>query len=201
MKILALELSTAVGSIAFRDGESASVVRRFPADRKHSGLFYENLSAIRSERGLPDTIVVGLGPGSYAGTRIAIATAIGLRAASNARLIGLPSICAIDLPEYFVIGDARRSSYFLAHVRAGICVTGPTLASEEELWSAMTQHQQIPFVASEPLPKFADVRLAHPSATLLATLAENAEVSDKTLEPIYLRQPYITAPKATPWTR
>lgn len=67
MKVLALELSSPVGSVAFRDEDGKSEVRAFPADRKNSGLFYENLRAVYREGAPPDLIVVGLGPGSYAG--------------------------------------------------------------------------------------------------------------------------------------
>src|SRR6476659_6803442 len=104
MRVLALELSTAIGSLAFCD-DSVRLFRTFPADRKDSALFYENLEGIYRGSGPPEVIVVG--PGSYAGVRIAIATAIGLKVAANARLVGLPSICAIDQSEYLVVGDAR----------------------------------------------------------------------------------------------
>src|ERR1700676_1519401 len=74
MKILALELSTARGSLAWND----ALVREWPNDRKDSGPFFENLADIRKQFGLPEKIIVGLGPGSYAGVRIAISAAIGL---------------------------------------------------------------------------------------------------------------------------
>ncbi|MEO6871168.1 MAG: tRNA (adenosine(37)-N6)-threonylcarbamoyltransferase complex dimerization subunit type 1 TsaB [Chthoniobacterales bacterium] len=201
MKVLALELSSAVGSIAFRRDDGPLVVRQFPADRQHSGLFFENLSEIRRECGLPDKIVVGLGPGSYAGTRIAISTAIGLRAASSAQLVGLPSICAINLPAYCAIGDARRSSYFFAQVRQGICEEGPLLVTEEEVRQKLDAQGALPLVASEQLPQFAGVTLAYPAADVLAALGETAEPGDEMLEPIYLRPPYITTPKKPLWTR
>jgi tRNA threonylcarbamoyladenosine biosynthesis protein TsaB len=201
MSVLALELSSAVGSIAFRRDDGSILVRRFPADRQHSGLFFENLSEIRGECGLPKRIVVGLGPGSYAGTRIAIATAIGLRAASGAQLVGLPSICAIDLPAYCVIGDARRSSYFFAQVRQGICEQGPVLTTAEELQQRFDGRPDLPLVASEKLPQFPETKLAYPAAEVLAALGEPAEPRDEILEPIYLRPPYITTPKPNSWTR
>ncbi|MBA3832787.1 MAG: tRNA (adenosine(37)-N6)-threonylcarbamoyltransferase complex dimerization subunit type 1 TsaB [Chthoniobacterales bacterium] len=201
MSILALEFSSAVGSVAFRGADGSTIVRQFPADRQHSGLFYENLSEVRHGCGLAEIIVVGLGPGSYAGTRIAIATAMGLRAASNARLVGLPSICAFDFPEYCVAGDARRSSYFFAHVEQGRCLEGPSLLTEEELRAKMREHPHLPFVAAERLPRFSEITLGHPSAALLAELAEQADGREENLEPIYLRQPYITTAKAMPWTR
>ncbi|MGI8432327.1 MAG: tRNA (adenosine(37)-N6)-threonylcarbamoyltransferase complex dimerization subunit type 1 TsaB [Chthoniobacterales bacterium] len=201
MSILALELSSAVGSIAWRAADGATVVRQFPADRQHSGLFFENLAELRESYGLPEKIVVGLGPGSYAGTRIAIATALGLRAANGAELVGLPSICAIDRPVYGIVGDARRSSYFFAEVRAGSCVEGPTLLNGDELRVKMKERAELSFVAAGPLPGFPEIAVAYPSAAFLAALGENAASTEEILEPIYLRPPYITKPKATPWIR
>lgn len=202
MNILALELSTALGSIAWLGTDGASVVRRFPADRKHSGLFYENLSEIRRACDLPELIVVGLGPGSYAGIRIAIATAMGLGAAAEACLTGVPSICALADAEYCVIGDARRSSYFFARVQDGNCIEGPLLLNEEELQTKLGSQGDLPVYASQPLPQFARVGIEHPSALRLAALAQKSDLrSDEPLEPIYLREPYITIAKSIPWNR
>src|SRR6266446_9895850 len=106
MKILALELSTARGSLAWLDGET-ELARDWPNDRKNSAVFFENLDNVVKKFGAAQIIVVGLGPGSYAGTRIAISAAIGLQVASGATLIGYPSICAFaNAAEYGVIGDA-----------------------------------------------------------------------------------------------
>src|SRR5207244_3931023 len=91
MKILALELSSARGSVALFNDGNVDFVREWPNDRKNSGPFFEYLAEVLKEFEKPDTIIVGLGPGSYAGTRIAISAAIGLQAASQSRLIGYPS--------------------------------------------------------------------------------------------------------------
>src|SRR5436190_1919674 len=135
MKILALELSSGRGSIALLSGKKLEFDRDWPNDRKNSGPFFEHLTEVQKQFGKADTIIVGLGPGSYAGTRIAISTAIGLQVASRSRLIGYPSICAIncDSPEYCVIGDARRNSFFHARVCDNSLAEGPTLMSAAEL--------------------------------------------------------------------
>jgi tRNA A37 threonylcarbamoyladenosine modification protein TsaB len=151
----------------------------FPANRKDSALFYENLEGVYRESGPPDLIVVGLGPGSYAGVRIAIATAAGLKAATNARLVGLPSICAIDQSEYLFVGDARRSSFFFAHVVRGRCVEGPKLASEAEIRAKLQAFQRLPAIATQSLPQFEDVTIEHPSALRLVELATEAELPDR----------------------
>ncbi len=195
MKVLALELSSPVGSVAFCGDREKSEVRTFPADRKDSRLFYENLRAVYEEGAPPDLIVVGLGPGSYAGVRIAIATALGLRLASDARLCGLPSICAIEREEYLFIGDARRNSFVFAHVVDGHCVEGPVLASEEEIRTKLRDAQTLPIIATQPLEQFEKVIMEYPSASRLVELARRMNGhSDETLEPIYLRAPYITTP-------
>ena len=195
MKVLALELSAPIGSVAFCD-DRRRLFRAFPADRKDSGLFYENLTVIYRASGGPDVIVVGLGPGSYAGIRIAIATAVGLKTAANARLVGLPSICAIDQNEYVFVGDARRGSFFFAHVLGGSCVEGPTLATEEEVRAKLQALRPLPGIATQPLPQFENVTVEHPSALRLVELATEKDCPiEEELEPIYLRAPYITTPR------
>jgi tRNA threonylcarbamoyl adenosine modification protein YeaZ len=199
MKILALELSTARGGLCWVD-QDMEVVREWPNDRKNSGAFFANLGDVTRKLGSPDIIVVGLGPGSYAGTRIAISAGIGLQAASNARLIGFPSICAMecDMPEYCVIGDARRNSFFFARIRAHELIEGPNLLSEEELKVKLALvGNDLPVFCSEPLPQFEGAGIRYPSVALLARLARDPRRSFSLppLEPIYLREPYITTPK------
>ena len=199
MKILALELSTTRGSLAWLDGAVDLVVLEWPNDRKNSSAFFENLAQIREQFGLPGTIIVGLGPGSYAGTRIAISAAIGLQAASKARLLGLPSICAIENRDYCVIGDARRQSFFFARIRNQELIEGPSLFSEAALQSKLDAFQDdVPIFCSDALPQFPIAVIGYPSAELLARLAHDSNRSFKLppLEPIYLREPYITLPKA-----
>ena len=199
MKILALELSTARGSLAWLSNDVDPVVREWPNDRKNSGPFFENLAQVREQFGLPDAIVVGLGPGSYAGTRIAISAAIGLQAASRARLLGLPSICAIENEDYCVIGDARRQLFFFARIRKQELVEGPSLFSEADLHSKLDALQDdVPVFCSDSLPQFPVAVIGYPSAELLARLAHdsNRNFELPPLEPIYLREPYITLPKA-----
>src|ERR1041385_5052514 len=93
MKILALENSTKQGSIAFLGEESEPIVFEFSNDRKHSGAFFQSLESLSHRFRKIDSIIVGLGPGSYVGIRIAIGAAIGLERASGARLVGLASGC------------------------------------------------------------------------------------------------------------
>jgi tRNA threonylcarbamoyl adenosine modification protein YeaZ len=198
MKILALELSSARGSIAWLGQDE--FFRDWPNDRKNSGAFFETLSTVQKQFGPPETIVVGLGPGSYAGVRIAISAAIGMQPASKTRLIGFPSICAIEreAKEYCVIGDARRQSFFFARVRANDLVEGPSLFTEAELQSKIGKlEDNMSIFTSEKLPQFERATVGYPSARVLARLAQdsNRTFSLPPLEPIYLREPHITLPR------
>jgi len=199
MKTLALELSTAHGSLAWLDGE-IEFTRDWPNDRKNSAAFFENLEAIRRKFGAPETIIVGLGPGSYAGTRIAISAAIGIQLSCDAHLIGYPSICAMqcDAQEYCVIGDARRKSFFFARIIKNEVIEGPTLFSELELEAKLESLDPATLVfSSEALSQFHRPLISFPSALILARLAKESRRSFclPPLEPIYLREPHITMPK------
>jgi tRNA threonylcarbamoyladenosine biosynthesis protein TsaB len=199
MKILALELSTVRGSLAWLD-DGLGLVREWANDRKNSGPFFENLKSVSEKFGSPDKIIIGLGPGSYAGIRIAISAAVGLQAASKAELVGLPSICALDCEtkDYCVIGDARRQSFFFADVRAGDLRDGPELFSEDELRDKLNAlGPEMPIFASEKLSQFERVGISYPSATLLARMAQEPDRHFELppLEPIYLREPHITPAK------
>ncbi len=231
MKILALELSSGQGSLAlFDSGERTRPrVRRsapsptdllfdreWPNDRKNSGPFFEHLTEVRKQFGKTDTIIVGLGPGSYAGTRIAISAAIGLSYGGTGsvpsndkgrhggrpsiRLIGFPSICAIDCDkkEYCVIGDARRQTFFFAAIRDNNLIEGPDLMTEGELREKLDKLERtMRIFTTEKLPQFERPELRFPSAKVLASLVGEAgrNFSQPPLEPMYLREPHITIPK------
>jgi tRNA threonylcarbamoyladenosine biosynthesis protein TsaB len=216
MKILALELSSARGSIALVNRDKVEFHREWPNDRKNSGPFFEHLREVQKQFGKADTIIVGLGPGSYAGTRIAISTAIGLsfggtssvssnekgrdRARPSIRLIGYPSICAIDCdaPEYAVIGDARRSSFFVARVCDRNLAEGPSLMSEAELRQKLDKlDRKMSIFTTEKLPQFGGAELRYPAARSLAQLVIDSKrrFAQPPLEPMYLREPHITIPR------
>ena len=169
-------------------------------------MFFRNLGELVRDLGVPEKVVVGLGPGSYAGTRIAISAAIGLSmGARPAReqavsLIGYPSICAMDLdaPDYCVVGDARRRSFFFARISGNAMAEGPLLLNESELRHAIDAVPvPMPVVSAESLVQFERVRVCHPSARILSRLSEEAgrEFILPPLQPIYLREPHITQPR------
>jgi tRNA threonylcarbamoyladenosine biosynthesis protein TsaB len=199
MTILALETSTPQASLAvWRDG---TVVREwsFQSDRAHNSLLFAPL-AETLDLHEPDWIVVGTGPGSYAGVRIALSAAIGISLAKNLPLLGWPSLTAFDLPggRGIVVGDARRGGCFVAEIADGRLVRPPVVGTPEEAGRQVEGGLVFTFDALPPLPGAVQVT---PTAAWLARRAaalsddERRTLATTTPEPLYLRAPFVTSPK------
>jgi tRNA A37 threonylcarbamoyladenosine modification protein TsaB len=102
--------------------------------------------------------------------------------------------------QFIVIGDARRESFYFSRVAEGVCLAGPLLVTEEELRQRLRDHPALPVYVTAPVPQFPDAQIALPSALNLAVSASLniGIVATDNLEPIYLREPHITQPKARP---
>jgi tRNA threonylcarbamoyladenosine biosynthesis protein TsaB len=199
MKLLAFDLSTRRGTIALVNEKQILGARDWPNDRRSSAPFFEALDEIIREHGRPETIVIGLGPGSYTGTRIAISAAIGLEMTTGAALAGISSLCAIsDEKDFCVIGDAKRASFFLARISGGLLKSDPELLSADEMNKRISSITTTPVYSSDQLPQFTSVKLRFPSAKLLCLRAQTApqNLARAPLAPIYLREPHITTARS-----
>jgi tRNA threonylcarbamoyl adenosine modification protein YeaZ len=195
MVTLVLETSTPCGGVAlFRDTEIV-FSESFTADRSHSSGLFAVIERALAGAGKPERIVVGLGPGSYAGVRIAIAAAIGISVATGAEMVGVPSITGLAEGEYVAIGDARRGGYSFAHVRDGEMISGPTVLTREEVEGSIAK-ATVPVFSSEEVG-MAGVELRYPEVERIGRLGVlgKAVWARGILEPIYLREPHITVPR------
>ena len=91
-----------------------------------------------------ERIVVGTGPGSFAGIRSALAFAQGYALGSKCEVLGLPSPCAVAAQVYSlgrtdfplaVVGDARRGKFWVA-LFEGLKLVCPVFQTEGELLAA-----------------------------------------------------------------
>ena len=194
---LAIETSGQTGGVALgRFGGEVLWQQNFPTGPKAGGGLFAALEAGLAHGPAPAQILVGVGPGSYAGVRLAIAAATGLGLSLGLEPIAVPSVCAYDVEavSFLAIGDARRGAFYYTAVDHGRCVVGPEICDERELPERLASQLAWPVFSIEPLPGFPRARRASASAARL--LQVPAELSLRPLEPIYLREPHITRPRS-----
>lgn len=200
MITLAIDTSTPHGSVAVIAYGEVVLEESFVADRSHSATLFTSLERARKCSNRIDQIAIGLGPGSYAGVRIAISAALGMQLGIGGALVGIPSVAALgtDAREYVAIGDARRETFYFTHVVDGVCAAGPLLMNDSELRAKLERHAALPVFAPETVAAFPTVQIALPAASRIAALAVAGRgiVQEGDLEPIYLREPHITQPRS-----
>jgi len=99
MKILALDTSTPVASLAVAEGKTVLAESSLPRSITFSRTLIPEIKRILDLTGLRvhdlDALAVGLGPGSFTGLRIGLAAAKGLAWAAGRPLIGVPTLEAM----------------------------------------------------------------------------------------------------------
>lgn len=93
-------------------------------------------------------IIVGMGPGSFAGIRSALAFATGYALGKDCEVLGLPSPCAIaaEPGAFAVVGDARREKFWVALFADGKMICPVFQVTKDEL------HLRVPLSAKVVSP-------------------------------------------------
>ena len=202
--LLALDLSTAHGSIAVVRGDDVLFRSTFQSERSHNAQVFAPLREALAAAGNELTgIVIGNGPGSYTGVRIAIAAAQGIALSRNVWCVGWSSLTAPDIaaPEnYNVIGDARRQSFYLARVENGRLLPDLDIVSAE-VARERTADCEIWYTYDAKPPLDLPLISAKPDAAKLAQIVQSfhpdelAALISQPLIPHYLAEAFITMPK------
>lgn len=203
--LLALDLSTAHGSIAVVRGNDVLFESTFQSERSHNAQVFAPLrEALKAAGSDLSGIVIGNGPGSYTGVRIAIAAAQGIALSRGVWCAGWSSLTApnTDAPaSYSIIGDARRQSFYLARVESGRLLPDLETVSGDIAHERTADGQPwLTFDAKPPL-ELSHLISARPSASQLARIMQSltaeqlAEVIARPLTPHYLAEAFITLPK------
>lgn len=204
MNILAIETSVPQASLCLSLGEKLVFATRWEAERNHDAHLFPALQGAMDALGdLPlDYILVGAGPGSYGGVRVALAAGVGIASVTGARLVAVESWAQLAEPGACVVADARRGGWTVRQPDGRIEVLSP------EQLQALT----CPVFSTEARGKLAHLNLfdlqkeaLHPTAeglvsTWLGMSSEaQASLAAKPAEPIYVRPPHITAAVRKPW--
>jgi tRNA threonylcarbamoyladenosine biosynthesis protein TsaB len=185
VKTLLIENSTDRGTLAMGDDGAIVFRRSFARSGDMAGAIQEIFLAF----GAPDEIVVGIGPGSYTGLRVAAATAIGIQAALGCVVSGCPSVLGYPTGSYHVVGDARLSTVFFASIEDKRITRGPELIPVEEFKEFRATLSDAPLFAVGAVPGCDDLQVERPAAEYLIG-CRSSFVS--VIEPLYLKEPHIT---------
>ena len=130
MKLLALDTSSLACSVALHDGTNVCA-RHEEQEREHTQLLVPMIHDVLEESGLDvadlDAIVLGNGPGSFIGMRIAASVAQGLAHGANLDIVPVSSLAAIaaqifaesDANEAVVAQDAHMNEVYLCAYQRG----------------------------------------------------------------------------------
>ncbi len=208
MLTLALETSTPHGSLSLFDDDHFLGEHAFEAERGHNSKIYAPLRTLLEAIGdrKLDRLVVGTGPGSYTGVRIAIAIAEALALSHHAERLGVCSFIGAGVGDahsrYWIVGDARRQSWYRGLIVDGR-LSGKILTEDRRQWEAAIQEAlksgEVVSTFDQRIP-YPGVIQDRPTATRLIERTKPWTATEGPLEPCYLAAPYITTPKRKPVT-
>ncbi len=127
MRILGIETSTMTGSVALMDEERLIAEYTLNLRETHTSRLMPAIDRILKDASLTlkdlDGIAVSLGPGSFTGLRIGIATAKGLAQGLNIPIVGIPTLDGLAFNLFHCkdlicpILDARKGEVYCALYR------------------------------------------------------------------------------------
>lgn len=233
MRVLGVDTSSNIGSVALvecgADPFAAEVLATATARVSNAHgesilpLIEDVLRAARAPRESIELLAVGLGPGSFTGTRIAVATLKGVAVATGIPLRGVDAFAALaldtgtvdDRPIAIVI-DARKGEVYVGVVRVRegevvILVEPAHLPPARAFAHLAPALEEIFYAAGDgvglvtelSLHRRRRVELEVPRASAVAALAAARHLRSPidevdVLEPLYVRAPDVTLPKGTP---
>src|SRR5271168_3062493 len=194
---LALETSSSNGSIALGNEKVVVQSIEFAGPQRHSASLFPALVRLGIPRLKLRRILVGLGPGSFSGIRVALAAAQGIALVQNIPVVGICSAYSVgaqhkEVTRLGVFADAKRREAFCTVFRNGELEKETYLIPMAEIEEHASKFTLA--VSAEPLPGIST--RTYPRAQDFLTLPDEISgwVSQQPLEPIYLREPVAAQP-------
>jgi tRNA threonylcarbamoyl adenosine modification protein YeaZ len=153
--------------------------------RRHGELLALNLRSVL-RAGVPETVVVGVGPGPFTGLRVGIVTAAAFAEARGLPVHGVCSLDGLAAPGTGAVTDARRKEvYWAAYDEAAQRVDGPHVTTPDVAREALLGRRvvgdgaQLYGFATDEAPRYPQV----------AALARASLTQHLPLTPLDLRRP------------
>jgi tRNA threonylcarbamoyladenosine biosynthesis protein TsaB len=231
VKLLALDTSSVSCSVAVKT-DAVIIERHEEQPREHTRLLLPMIRAALQESEVAlselDAIVLGNGPGSFIGMRIAASVAQGLAYGSGLNIVPVSSLAAVaaevfadsDAAEVVVTQDAHMNEVYLGIFARGhddlpVALVAERLQAQETIaelntaadgcrYAAGAAWQRYPALLAKNITKLDTVSDAlHPRARHLLglgaqSLASGSSIGPAELIPAYLRHKVAEKPAAKP---
>lgn len=149
MRILAIETATEACSVALFDGTECLANDHRVMGRGHAEQLVPMIAALPG-KGRAERIIVSLGPGSFTGVRIGIATARALGVAWNVPVLGYPTLALVAAmarenaeQPITVCMNGGHGEWFVQNFDAGLCAEGPVQSLRPEQAQHACKHHVI----------------------------------------------------------
>jgi tRNA threonylcarbamoyladenosine biosynthesis protein TsaB len=206
VRVLAIDTATEVLALCVDDGAArASLALR--RGLQHSPALLPLADRLLAEMGFGagelELVVCSVGPGSFTGIRIGLATAKGIAFATGCPLVGVSTLDALALPWACFCGsvwsviDARKGRWYAACYREGRRLTEYLDLEPDALRARIAAGPAPALLAGPDAPRFAEsvpgipaTDLFDPAAVLRTgvDLFASEGADPNSLKPIYLRQ-------------
>jgi tRNA threonylcarbamoyladenosine biosynthesis protein TsaB len=152
MRVLALDSTTRAGSVALVENGEVVDERLGDSSRSHGERLPSDLEVLGAAWSSIDVFGVCVGPGSFTGLRIGIATMQGLALVTGTRLIGISALDAL-------------AQFATRHVGPGSLVAAWIDAQRGEVFSALYRVMDAPIFTAGRLVQLEPAAVAKPAAT------------------------------------
>lgn len=206
MNILSIETSGKRASLCLSLNNELAYSTAWESERNHDAYLFPALDAALSVLGNHPLhlILVGAGPGSYGGVRVAIAAAVGLSMVKECKIAAICSWLGLAENNEAIISDAKRGGWTIMRPDGDISVL-----STDELLNCISDGLHISTIESAATLGKHQLSANQYNLTPCAlktlnfwnTLTEEEQHAyiNKPAEPIYVRPPHITQAKKKPW--
>lgn len=209
MRICGVDTSTALGSVALYDGETLLAEAQERVSNAHGESLLPMIDRVFREAGVAAKEVgrwcVGIGPGSFTGTRIGVATVKGIALGTDAEVVPVTSLEAMialagdqgDAVVVAAIDAIRGEVYVQAAGREPVCLRPEDfpgwLGEAPRVVLVGEAAKKLSCVGCTYLDR-PELALPHARGVVLAGRTRAATPADL-VEPAYVRPPEITVPR------
>lgn len=213
MNLLAIDLSSALGSIALVCDGVVVAEKQWQEDFKNRQALFDGLAMLQTEQGFDwetiDGYAVGRGPGAFSGMRISLSVTQALAAPDKKPVYALNSGYSIAAQStessVAVVGDARRGQVWGGLFQAGNLEKAFVLMPAEELSDFIPSEALVLSPDADRLKevlksfRMPETRCAYyPVAGVLGQLVSERiqqGIATEPLEPLYMHPPVFVKPR------